>query len=118
MAEKMKGVITQLITRGKTGDVDSEVIFKPFCDVFLEEQHDYLGATKYSDISVVIEEFGVDVAEKVMAGELVEVERDLPPNARITYCPGPYRYIKVEREIRHPVPGWRKEYLVRDHFDK
>ena len=56
MANKTKGVLAQLITRdGKGQRIDSKVIFRPYCDVYMEDLHDSLAETAYGDFSAVID---------------------------------------------------------------
>lgn len=119
MTEKMQGFLAQLKTFTKDGkQVDSEIVFQPACDWYLEKLNDYLGQRKYPDIGSVIDEFGLDVAEKVIAGEIIAVETDPPQDARKSYCPGPYTLIKTGSKIRYPWPNGTKEYLVRKYFDQ
>lgn len=117
--EKVKGVLAELKIFSKEGNVlDSEIVFKPYCEVYLDKLHDYLGQTRYLDIGAVIDEFGIDTVEKVVGGEVVEVERDLPEDARIVSCPKTERIVKRSSEIRYPWPGARREYLIRESILK
>lgn len=120
MPEKMQGVIAELKTFNAEGkQVDHEFIFKPFCDWWIGKLGDYLGCTKYQDIGAVIDEFGVAVAEKVVEGEVVPVERELSDreiiekDLRQVSCTIPIAIERKESEIRYPFPGGRKEYLVK-----
>jgi len=119
MAQKMLGIIAELKTFNSKGQVvDSEFVFKPACDWYIEKLNDYLGATKYTDIGAVIDAFGIDVAEKVVQGEVVGVERELSDQEiaegglRQVSCSTPFSVEKIETPIRYPWPGGRKEYLV------
>jgi len=119
MAQKMLGIIAELKTFNSKGQVvDSEYVFKPACDWYIEKLNDYLGATRYTDIGAVIDAFGLDVAEKVIQGEVVGVERELSDQEiaekglRQVSCSTPFSIEKIKSPIRHPWPGGSKEYLI------
>jgi hypothetical protein len=112
MGEKMKGVLAQLKTRTKDGHViDSEIVFKPMCDWYIDDLNDYLGAIRYDDFSKVIDEFGVDVSSRVLDGEIVEVEAEARPNYRQVSC-AERKFAKKSSPIVYPWRGAMKEYLV------
>ena len=112
MTDKMKGVIAQLKTYTKDGkEIDSEIVFKPSCDWYIDELNDYLGAISYRDIGDVIDEFGLDVAERVVSGEIVPVEKEARPGIRLVSCAN-REFTKQTSPIVHPWPGARKEYLI------
>lgn len=120
MGEKMKGVIAEVKTRTSEGKiVDSEIIFEPICEWYIGKLGDYLGCTKYPDIGAVIDEFGLDVAKKVVDGDVVYVERELSDqeiaekDLRQVSCSVPFTIEKKASPIVHPWPGGSKEYLVK-----
>jgi len=119
MAEKMEGNITELKTYKDGKQVDSEIVFEPLCDWWIGKLHDYLGCTKYDDIGAVIDEFGIDVAERITKGEVVTVERTLSDkeiaekDLRKVSCAKPFTVEKIAMPIRYPFPGGSKEYLIR-----
>jgi len=120
MTEKMAGVIAELKTFTAEGkQVDSEIVFKPVCDWYIGVLNDYLGETKYLDIGAVIDEFGIAVAEQVIEGQIVPVEREISDeeiikkDLRQVSCMEPFRIDKLESTIRYPFAGGRKEYLVK-----
>jgi len=114
MAEKMEGVLAELKTYNATGkEMQSQIVFKPYCDWYIEQLHDGYAETKYLDMGAVIDEFGLDVATKVIEGEIVKVEREVPEGFRQTSCRVSIDIIKNSSSIRWPFPGGRKEYLVR-----
>ena len=117
---KMKGVLAQLKTFNAKGEeVDSELVFQPVCDWYISKLGDYLGQSKYADIGAVIDEFGVDIAERVLNGEIVVVDRELSEKEiaelglRQTSCAEPLAIVKITSLIRYPFEGGRKEYLIK-----
>ena len=115
---KMDGVLAELKTYTDKGDcIGSEIVFRPTCEWYLPDLNDYLGQTKYSDLGAVIDEFGVDVAEKVIEGEIVPVVRDLPEKQeryRLVACPGePKEYERIRSSIRYPLPGSKDALIVK-----
>lgn len=115
MAEKMKGVIAELKTFLPDGkEIDSKFEFRPYCDWFIEKLHDGYASTKYDDIGAIIDDFGLDVAEKVVKGEIVEVEREAPEDFRLVSCPAKVNYIKSASSIVYPWRGAMREYLIRE----
>jgi len=82
--EKMKGVVAQI--RDSRGI--SRTVFRPYCDVFLGKLGDYLGEIVYDDPGSFLEQFGVEVAERVwQKDEVVEVEVPLKADEEIRRCP-------------------------------
>lgn len=123
MPEKMRGVIAELRTFNAQGaEVDHEFVFKPTCDWWIGKLGDYLGSTKYVDIGAVIDDFGLAVAEKVVEGQVIPVERELSDSEiiekdlRRVSCMEPFGIAKIESPISYPFPG-RKEYLVKQRED-
>jgi len=115
MAEKMKGVIAQVKTYLRDGtEIDSQIEFRPYCDWYIKPLHDGYASTRYDDLGAVIEEFGIDVAEKIVKGEIVEVEREVPEDFQLVDCREKVKFKKVAHEIRYPWPGAMKEYLIRE----
>jgi len=113
MTEKMLGVLAELKTYTADGTrVDSQFVFKPHCDWYLDKLQDGLGNITFSDIGAVIDEFGADVAEKVVDGELVDVETEAPEEARMVSCRPNIEIVKIRSTIRYPYKGGSKEYLV------
>lgn len=120
MPEKMAGVIAELKTFNAEGkEVDSEFVFEPSCEWYIAKLGDYLGCTKYHDIGAVIDDFGVDIAEKITEGQVVAVVRELSDeeiverDLRQTSCMEPLRIEKIKSPIQHPYRGGSKEYLVK-----
>lgn len=120
MPEKMEGVIAELKTYNAEGkQVDSELIFEPLCDWWIGKLRDYLGCTKYEDIGAVIDDFGLDVAERIVKGEVIAVERTLSDkeiaekDLRMVSCMKPFTVEKKASPIYYPFPGGSKEYLIR-----
>lgn len=120
MPEKMKGAIAQCKTYTAEGkEVASEIIFQPFCDWWIGKLGDYLGCTTYLNIGAVIDEFGLDIATRVIEGEVVAVERELSDeeitskDLRQVSCSEPFTMEKKLSSIRYPFRGGSKEYLVR-----
>ena len=115
MAEKMKGVLAELKTHTKEGRlINSEIVFKPYCEWYIEPLRDGYAETKYDDVGVVIDEFGIDVAEKVVEGELVEVEREVPNGFRLVSCTIDPKVVKKASRIVYPWRDAMKEYLTRE----
>lgn len=99
MPEKMKGVLAQLITTTKEGTrIDSRIVFRPYCDWWIKPLHDYLGETQYTDFEDVIKEFGLEVAQKIVDGGIVEVVREPPEHLELRGCRRPEKYIRVTYE--------------------
>jgi len=122
MPQKMRGIIAELKTFNSEGKVvDSEFVFKPSCEWYIEKLGDYLGCTKYDDIGAVIDEFGIDVAEKITEGQVVSVEREFSDEQiaeeglRQTSCMEPVTIEKIRSSIQYPWRGGSKEYLVKRH---
>jgi len=114
MAEKMEGVLVELKTFTAEGlEVGSKIEFHPYCDYYIDEFHDGYACTGYQDIGAVIDEFGIDVATKVIEGEIVKVERDKPEGFRMTACRLERSFEKTSNQTRYPFPGGRREWLVR-----
>lgn len=121
MPEKMKGVIAELKTFNAEGkQVDSEFVFEPVCDWWIGKLGDYLAQTKYHNIGAVIDDFGIDVAEKIVKGQVVAVERELSDQEiadkglRQTSCTmEPFDIEKKQSTIWYPFRGGTKEYLVK-----
>ena len=113
MAEKAKGVLAQLITHDKNGQrIDSKIVFRPYCDIYLKDLHDSLAETEYGDFSAVIDEFGPDAAQKVIDGQIVEVEKQLTPEMELRGCPaGRQRFIRVNYQIRYPGEGIKEDLM-------
>lgn len=125
MTQKMNGFIAELKTFTAHGkEVDSEFVFIPTCEWYIEKLGDYLGCTKYHDIGAVIDDFGIDVAEKIIEGQVVAVERELSDTEiaerglRQTSCIEPVRIEKTRSTIQHPYRGGSKEYLIKHKGDK
>ena len=115
--QKMEGVIAQLQTfaPGPGGKViNSEIVFRPQCDWYMPDLHDHLGVTGYHDIGAVIDEFGIDVAEKIVEGEIVPVVREVEEDKyQLTSCKAEKKEFEiVSSTIRYPIPDSVKEYLV------
>jgi len=113
MAEKVKGVLAQLITRDAKGNrIDSKIVWRPYCDIYIKDLHDSLGETEFTDFGGVIDEFGLDVANKVVEGQIVEVARELLPNEEVRSCPqGKQRYIRVNYQIIYPGQGIKDDLM-------
>lgn len=115
MAEKMKGVIAELKTYLPDGtEIDSKFEFRPYCDWFIEKLHDGYASTKYEDIGAIIDDFGIDVAERVVKGEIVEVERETPEDFRLVSCREKVKYVKRASKIVYPWRDAMREYLIRE----
>ena len=120
MPEKMEGVLAELKTFNEKGQlVDHEFVFEPTCEWYIGKLHDYLGCTVYQDIGAVIDEFGLDIAEKIIEGQVVAVQRELSDeeiaekDLHKVSCTAPLTVEKVQSPIRYPWPGGSKEYLVK-----
>jgi len=75
---KMKGVVAQLVTTDATGKrLESKLVFRPYCHVYLKDLHDDLAET----------EFGEEIAERVLNSQIVEVTREVPEYAEVRSCP-------------------------------
>jgi hypothetical protein len=113
MPEKIKGVIAQLITRDEKGNrIDSKIVWRPYCDIYLHDLHDSLAETEFIGIGAVLEEFGAKVANDVIDGQIVEVSRNLQPNEEVRDCPvGKQRFIRVNYQIRYPGPGIKEDLM-------
>lgn len=114
MSEKMAGAIAKLETRNEKGVViDSQIVFVPKCEWYITPLRDGYAETKFEDIGAVIDEFGIDVAEKVFNGEIVEVEREIPEGFRQTSCPLNVEFFKNSYRIYYPYKDGTKETLSR-----
>lgn len=113
---KMDGVIAQLHTYSPEGKpIGSQIVFRPNCEWYIPELRDGLAETEFTDLGSVIDEFGVEVAEKIIEGEIVDVTREIPE--------GMYQQVSCKAEkpqfeilstkIRYPIPDSTKEYLVK-----
>jgi hypothetical protein len=113
MSEKVKGVIAQLITRDSKGNrIDSKIVWRPYCDIYMKDLHDSLAETEFTDFGPVIDEFGLDVANKVVAGQIVEVSRELAPNEEVRSCPaGKQMFIRVNYQIIYPGAGIKEDLM-------
>ena len=59
MAEKIRGVITELVEYTKDGKrMGSSVEFHPYCDYYWDKAGDYYACTTYKDFANVVNEFG------------------------------------------------------------
>lgn len=102
--EKMKGVVAQLVTTTKEGTrIDSKIVFRPYCDWFIKPLHDYLAETQFTDFGEFLDEVGLAVAQRVVDGEIVEVEREPAPHLELRSCRRPEKYIRVSHETRRGV---------------
>jgi len=112
--EKMKGVLAQLKTYNEEGKViDSEIVFRPFCEWYIERARDGYAETKY-EFGAAIDEFGLDILTRVTEnGEVVEVEREVPEGFTLVSCRKSTEIMKRISPIFYPVRG-SKEYLGRE----
>ncbi len=113
MAQKVKGVLAQLITRdGKGQRIDSHIVWRPYCDIYMTKLHDSLAETEFTDFGNVIKDFGLDVAQKVVDGQIVEVEMELSPDEEVRSCPpGNQRFIRVNYMIHYPGEGSKEDLM-------
>ena len=115
--KRVKGVVALLEEWTPDGKrVGSEVVFKPECDWYMEEIRGLLGEKVYTDFEKFVEEAGKEKAKKVLDGEIVEHEIELPETARMVGCPlGEYKWEKRVAPMYYPFKG-SKEYLVRERL--
>lgn len=118
-ALKVKGGVGKLETKTDDGIViDSEIVLKPACDVFIPGKG-YLAAAVMSP-SELIKLYGVEVADRVFSGEIVEVEGGLQKGLEVHSCP--YVPLEVSREALpvtfpshngNPIHGFREHLIKR-----
>lgn len=84
---KMKGVVAQLVTTDDRGNrLESKFVFRPDCDWRITALRDELAESVFTDFSLITEEFGADVAQRIVDGEVVEVEREVPADLELVGC--------------------------------
>ena len=112
MTEKMSGALAELVTKTPDGkQIDREIVFKPNCEWYCKGLSDYLGAVRYDSLADVIDEFGINVAEEISEGKIVDVEIDVRPDYQKASC-SERKFTKIKSPIRYPWPGAIKEYLA------
>lgn len=110
----MRGVLAQLLTFDDKGQrVGSKIVFRPECNWWLKDLHDNLAEIDMT-LESVLREHGEGVAQKVLEGDIVDVEVAPPVDAEEKGCPvekgKPWH--KVSYEMSYPFHG-RQEDLTR-----
>jgi len=84
---KMRGVVAELVRKDAQGvRVGSELVFRPECDWFIPKLGDRLAEISLTTEGFV-KEFGAATLERVMKGEIVEVETKPSPDMEFRGCP-------------------------------
>ena len=120
MTQKVKGVLAQLITRDGKGDrIASHIVWRPYCNIYMKDLHDSLAETEFQDFGVVIDDYGLDIANRVANGEIVEVERELRPDEEVRSCPsGKQSFIRVNYQIFYPGEGIKEDLMSEGTAEK
>lgn len=114
MSETMKGVLAELKTFRKSDgqQIASEIIFKPYCDWWIDRAGDGYANTAYGNVEVAIKDFGLDAVTKATQGEVVEVELQAPEDFVKVSCHVDDRFEKATHSVCYPFDGV-KEHLER-----
>lgn len=110
---KMKGHLAMLETFAADGQaIAHQLVFEPTCNWYWPAAQDFYAQTEYTELQTIIDEFGIDVAERVfLKGEVVEVERAPPTDLELRECPrSKDPPIKVSHSLAR---GGTKQSLVR-----
>lgn len=84
---KMHGVVAELVRYDAKGNrVGSELVFRPQCDWFIPKLGDRLAEISLTTEGFV-KEFGATTLERVMKGEIVEVESKASEDMEFRGCP-------------------------------
>ncbi|MBA7541638.1 hypothetical protein ES705_33954 [subsurface metagenome] len=117
MGEKMRGVVAQLVTTTSQGTrLDSKIVFRPYCAWYMKDLRDDLAETEYKDFGGFIEEFGDDIAQRVIDGEIIEVDRVPYPQMEFRGC-DPDKVGKFVR-VSHVTKRGTTEDLMREDIAK
>jgi len=85
--KKMRGVVAELIRYDAKGNrVGGELVFRPECEWFIPKLGDNLAEVALTT-EAFIKEFGASVLERVMKGEIVEVESKPSSDMEFRGCP-------------------------------
>lgn len=110
--EFMEGYVAQLLTYNKEGQrIHSQIVFVPKCEWYMPKFADYYAQTEYQDIEEFINDFGIDVAEKVFEeGEVVAVKLPKQPDLEYRGKCKEKPPVKKLKKVRYPYEG-TKEFL-------
>jgi hypothetical protein len=110
----MTGVVAELHRRNAKGEiVESELVFRSDCTWYIPKLGDTLGEITFSSAEQFVKEFGANVLEKVMNGEIVPVKTKASSDMENRNCPHKDRpWRRASYRTMYPYEG-TQEVLTR-----